>query len=949
MNPRSPLGPPPAAPAAALALGATTPAGVAARSAGSGPNAVLGDGRRRAEPGSRGVGALLAAGLVAALATGCSAGARPAPAPPSPPAPPAPARAEWRPARAPIMTRWAAEVRPDSALPEYPRPQLVRPRWRNLNGLWEFAVVDTNSMPGAPEEPLTLARPSVPGGAGPEGPLPAPDSGAFAGQILVPFAPEAALSGVGRHADRIAYRRRFQRPDDMAPGERLLLHVGACDWHCTVYVNGRQVADHTGGYDAFSVDVTEALRDGAAGGQELVIAVYDPTDRFGQPRGKQVSTPGGIWYTPVTGIWQTVWLEPVPAARIGALRMTPDVAGGALGLTVRGEGTRAGQRVEVVASANGQVVGRAEGAPGAALRIPVPNPRLWGPDDPFLYDLAVTLRDGGRVVDSVGSYFGMRAVGKVRDARGFDRIALNGQPVFQLGPLDQGWWPDGLYTAPTDAALRSDLEVTKQLGFNMTRKHIKVEPARWYYHADRLGIPVWQDMPSGWNDTPESRRHFEAELREMLAERHNHPSIVVWVPFNEKWGQFDVQRIVGIVEQADSSRLVNDVSGWQHENVGDIIDVHRYQGPQAMRGANGRVAVVGEFGGLGYKAPGHTWAGDAWGYGGLFETPDSLAARYDLLLKRLYRDRDTHGMGAGVYTQLTDVEVELNGFLTYDRAVMKFDTARVAAVNRGYAPYVLPELPELVDSVRVTIVQGTPTEVRYTLDGSEPTARSARYDAPFTLRQDATLRARAFADGRPVAGAPEARTDFRRVAGRTPLAAAAARRVVPGLHYELFADTTAEPAFRMNWPVRWQLERPEARPNDLPPKKTGTVATVTLAPADTNELFGMRYTGYVRVPRRGVYTFTALSDDGAGLWVGDRNVFWSLGQSPKTTETSGELALAAGLHPITLTYFQAYGPLALELYVEGPGMPRQRVPASMLFRDPRLRSGERAATTPSSR
>ena len=386
--------------------------------------------------------------------------------------------------------------------------------------------------------------------------------------------------------------------------------------------------------------------------------------------------------------------------------------------------------------------------------------------------------------------------------------------------------------------------------------------------------------------------------------------------------------MVSIIQGMDSSRLVNDASGWQHENAGDIIDVHRYQGPQAMRGANGRIAVVGEFGGLGYKENGHTWAGDAWGYGGLFPDRNALADRYELLMKRLYRDRDTHGIGAGVYTQMTDVEVELNGFFTYDRAILKFDTARTAAVNRGHAPYILPELTDFTDTVRAMIHQGTPTEVRYTIDGSEPTASSPVYRAPFTVRRTTTVRARSFVNGRATAAA-EARTEFTKGTGRPAVTAS----VVPGLRYEFFRDTTTEPAYRMNWPVRWQLERPEKKAEDITPHKTGTVATVTLAPADTAVMFGMRYTGYIRAPRAGVYTFTALSDDGAGLWFGDRNVFWSLGQSPKTTETSGQIALAAGLHPITVTFFQAYGPRALELYIEGPGVRRQQIPASMLFHD----------------
>jgi hypothetical protein len=612
--------------------------------------------------------------------------------------------------------------------------------------------------------------------------------------------------------------------------------------------------------------------------------------------------------------------------------MTPDVARGVLRLTAYSRGARAGvgggQRVEAVATSNGVVVGRASGVPGVELRVPVPSPRLWSQDDPFLYDLRVTLRDGDRETDRVDSYFGMRTVGLAKDAKGFERIALNGQPVFQIGPLDQGWWPDGLYTAPTDDALRSDIEAMKALGFNMVRKHIKVESPRWYYWADKLGLPVWQDMPSGWNDNAESQRHFVSELRQMIDGRRNSPSIVVWVPFNEKWGQFDTPRIVRIIQEMDRSRLVNDVSGWQHERVGDVVDVHRYQGPQAMYGEKGKVAVVGEFGGLGYKVSGHAWAGDAWGYGGLFPTADALQDRYDLLVKRLYHDRDTHGIGAGVYTQLTDVEVELNGFFTYDRAVLKFDTARVAAVNRGLAPYVLPELPEFTDSVRVVVSQGTPTEVRYTIDGSEPTAASAVYRAPFVVRNSATVRARSFTGGKPTA-APEAHVDYRRVAGRAPVTAS----VVPGLRYAFYIDTTPEPPFRMNWPVRWQVERPDERAGDIPSRETGTVPNFTLAPRDTNEMFAFRFKGYIRVPRTGVYTFLARSDDGAALWVGDQNVFWSVGQSPKTTETWGQIALQAGLHPITVGYFQAYGPMALEMLVEGPGMRRQRIPNSMLFQD----------------
>ena len=811
------------------------------------------------------------------------------------------AAAAWHPVSGHIMTRWAANVDPGNVLPEYPRPQLVRSRWQNLNGLWQFAVVADSAAP----PPFGRDLPE---------------------HILVPFAMESSLSGVGRHAERVVYRRTFRTPANMRPSEHLLIHFGAVDWRATVYVNGKRLLEHTGGYTPFTVDATPALAAGSAE-QELVVAVFDPTDAFGQPRGKQVSNPRDIWYTPVTGIWQTVWLEPVPATSVENLVLTPELGAGVLHVRVEGREARgAGWRVEAIASTNGRVVRRASGALGADLRLTVPNAHLWSPDDPFLYDLAVVLRDRNGTVDSVTSYFGMRSVSRGPDGNGFVRIRLNGKPTFMLGPLDQGWWPDGLYTAPTDEALRHDIETMKALGFNMVRKHIKVEPARWYYYADKLGLAVWQDTPSGWNDSAAAREDFVRELRDMVEHLRSITSIVAWVPFNEKWGQFDTKRVVGVIRQIDTTRLVNDASGWQHEGVGDIIDVHRYQGPQAMYGAEGRVAVVGEFGGLGYKENGHTWAGDAWGYGGLFASQQALADRYTLLLNRLYHDRDTHGISAGVYTQLTDVEVELNGFMTYDRAVMKFDTARTAAVNRGLAPYILPELPDFTDSIRVAITTGSPAEIHYTVDGTEPSLTSHRYRGPMTITASTVVRARSFVNGKATA-APEARVDYRRGPGQAPVTA----EVTSGLHYEYFADTTREPAFRLNWPVRWRVEHPETRADDLRPTKSGTVANFSLAPRDTNEMFSFRYTGYIRVPRTGVYTFLARSDDGAALWIGDQNVFWSLGQSPKTTETWGQAALQAGLHPITVGYFQAYGPMQLEMFIEGPGMPRQRIPDAMLF------------------
>jgi len=823
---------------------------------------------------------------------------------PDPAPTPASAEREWRPAAAPLLTAWAAQVDPANVLPEYPRPQMVRQRWQNLNGVWELDLPAGDSSPAF-------------GQALPE-------------RVLVPFAIESALSGVMRRASRAVYRRTFSAMD-LAVGERLLLHFGAVDWQATVFVNGRQVARHTGGYGAFAADVTDALIPGG-GEQELLVDVWDPTDEGGQPRGKQSGDPErGLFYTPVTGIWQTVWLEPVPAASIASLRIVPDVAGEALRLTVHGRGAHAGQRVLAVASVEGREVGQVEGRVGAEIRVPVPSPRLWGPDDPFLYDLRVTLVDDGGEGDAVDSYFGMRTVSLAQDAAGFTRIALNGEPWFHLGPLDQGWWPDGLYTAPTDQALRWDVERTKAAGFGFTRKHIKVEPERWYHHADRLGLPVWQDMPCGWNDTAEARGHFERELAEMLEQRGNHPSIIVWVPFNEKWGQPSVEwtrDVVARIQAADPTRLVDDASGWQHTGAGHIVDVHRYQGPQALVPCDDRATVVGEFGGLGHAVDGHLWrrGDDNWGYGAAYASAGEMNDRYDLLIRRMWRLRDTHGMSAGIYTQLTDVETEINGLFTYDRALLKLDHARLAAVNRGLAPLILPEYGDFTHSVRVTAHQGTPTELRYTTDGSEPTASSPVFQ-PFTVDETTVVRVRGFEHGQPTA-APEARMEFRRVQGRP----ADDVDVAPGVGYAYFADTSPEPRYRLSWPVRERLARLEAQPGDPAPTRVGTLPNFSLEPRDRDERFGFRYTGWLRVPATGVYTFGARADDGVALWIGGERVLWSMGQSPATTEDEGMIALQAGLHPFVLGYHQAYGPMAMEIRVQGPGLPRQRIPDTMLFR-----------------
>ncbi len=803
----------------------------------------------------------------------------------------------WEPADAPLMTRWASEVSPNNAHPEYPRPQMRRTDWENLNGLWEYELLGSAT--------------AVSDAVNPEG------------RILVPFAAESALSGVRERTDRIRYRRTFTIPSDWQ-GERVLLHFGAVDWHATVFVNGRRLGSHRGGYGAFSFDVTAALHEG--GPQELVVDAYDPTDDGDQPRGKQVNDPRGIWYTPVTGIWQTVWLEPVPSSHIADFTIEPDIDRGVLRLQVETENAE-GLDITAIARSDGAEVGRATGGADETVEIPIPNARLWSPDDPFLYDLDVQLTDGGNVVDAVESYFGMREVSVGPGPDGEPRLLLNGEFVFQLGPLDQGYWPDGLYTAPNDEALRYDIELTKQLGFNMSRKHVKIEPARWYYWADHVGLLIWQDMPNGDNTTPESRRQFERELTEMVDQFYNHPSIIMWIVFNEGWGQHDAERLTERVEAIDPTRIVMDVSGWQHAGAGDVLDVHRYPGPAAMEPADGKASVVGEFGGVGYVIDEHTWAGEGWGYEGVVESKAAYEERYEYLTQEMWRLRDAADMSAGVYTQITDVEVEVNGLMTYDRDVLKIALERGNAVNEGRTPFIQPNDGSFVDEVEVTITNWAPrTVIRYTTDGSVPVASSQQYDGPFTLDESTAVSARAFEGGEPVS--PVTTVAFTKTDGR---AAEADLQLEPGVSFAYFEDAAEQRhPFAHHWPVR-QIA---AGNRDVEPVRTGIMERIQLPPGTRDELFAVNYDGYFDAPETGVYTFTIYADDGARLYIGDEPVTDRMGQSPTTTWTSGRIALQEGLHPFTIRYFQAYGPAELNVLVEGPGLQRQPLPEAMIRRAP---------------
>ena len=573
----------------------------------------------------------------------------------------------WEPAAGPLKTRWAKDVSPANAHPEYPRPQMVRQEWLNLNGLWDLAITNKE---GKPTE--------------------------FQSQILVPFPVESALSGVMKPVsenDRIWYRRSFEVPQGWH-GQRVLLHFGAVDFEATVWVNGREIGQHRGGYDGFSFDITDALN--RVGANELMVAVWDPTDSGTQPRGKQVRKPNGIWYTPTSGIWQTVWLEPVYAASIIDLKITPDVDGNAVIVRPITTATLGGFLLEITVRDGARKIITASLTPGGQVTLPINKAKLWTPTDPHLYDLDVTLKLGHRTIDKVQSYFGMRKISLGKDEKGFTRLLLNNKPCFQFGPLDQGFWPDGLYTAPTDAALRYDIEMTKTLGFNLARKHVKIEPDRWYYWCDKLGLLVWQDMPSGdkfidgkaadITRTPESAKQFEAELEALIKGRGNHPCIVMWVPYNEGWGQWDTPRIADLIKKLDPTRLVDSASGWTDRGVGDVMDMHKYPGPGAPEPEQQRASVLGEFGGLGLPVRDHTWQSEKnWGYRS-FTDAESLTTAYIDLVANLLPLVDGKGLSAAVYTQTTDVEIEINGLMTYDRERVKMDIVKVFDANHGKFP-----------------------------------------------------------------------------------------------------------------------------------------------------------------------------------------------------------------------------------------------------------------------
>jgi beta-galactosidase/beta-glucuronidase len=580
---------------------------------------------------------------------------------------------QWKLLTDKITTPWADKVNPNAPLPEYPRPQMVRGNWQNLNGVWNYAII-----PKEQREPTT-----------------------WQGKILVPFAVESAISGVGKTVGKdsaLWYKNTIALNKDIR-GKRILLHFGAVDWRTEVWVNGQGVGSHEGGFDPFSFDITAALKD--ANKADIKIRVWDPTDDGPQPRGKQIKKPNGIWYTPVTGIWQTVWLESVGNTYIASTKQTPDIDSKTISISANVVGAQAGDKLKITALDGNTIVAEKTIDAGETAALTINDQKLWSPEHPFLYDLQVAVIRTNKQVDEIKSYFAMRKISLGADGNGIQRILLNNKFLFQYGPLDQGWWPDGLYTPPTEEAMKFDIDRLKKMGFNLIRKHIKVEPARYYNYCDKAGMLLWQDMPSGdlgnrWENrpgvydkatdkarTPESEGYYRKEWDAIMNALHNYPCIVVWIPFNEAWGQFKTVEITEWTKKKDPSRLVNSASGGNFFDTGDIVDLHNYPQPAMPRAeifGKTKAVVLGEFGGLGWAVQDHTWViNRVWGYQ-TFKNGEELFAKYSTFTDRL-EDLIKLGLSAAIYTQTTDVEGEVNGFLTYDRKVFKMPVDGLYKVN----------------------------------------------------------------------------------------------------------------------------------------------------------------------------------------------------------------------------------------------------------------------------
>jgi hypothetical protein len=795
----------------------------------------------------------------------------------------------WKLADNPILTKWASEVDPLKPWLRYPRPDMVRNAWINLNGLWDYAITSKGIKPEK-----------------------------WDGSILVPYPVESALSGVRKKIsenENLWYKRIFSIPN-VWNKKHLLLNFEACDWETIVWVDGNEVGTHRGGYDPFTFDITSFLSKNVH--HELLVCVWDPTDKGTQPRGKQVSSPGSIWYTSTTGIWQTVWIEPVNESYIASFRTFTNADNGTIVFKTNVKNADSGS-LQFKIIKDGSTIASATGKSNSETTLQIKDPVLWSPDKPFLYDITIELKNKNRTVDKVKSYTGIRKISIGKTPDGFTRMLLNNEFIYQNGPLDQGFWPDGIYTPPTEDAMVYDLQMIKKMGFNMLRKHVKVENRIFYYWCDKLGILVWQDMPSGdqsiWDNMPDINKskdateQYEFELKRMIETKYNHPSIIMWVPFNEGWGQFETGRITGLISEYDPTRLVNSSSGWTDRGTGNINDIHHYPDPAVQPAEEKRAIVLGEFGGLGLPLQGHTWEQKNWGYRNMADTLQ-LLSKYESYYDIIHRFVKENGLSATIYTQTTDVETETNGLMTYDRKVNKMGVENVFRANNNIIPASLISHDRIfTDRFSVELRNSREGgKIYYTVDGNYPDEKSILYTGPFKISETTTIKT--FTKWNDA----HSRVASYQIEKRSAMQPIEIDKLKPGLKATIYFGKYSElPDF-----------------SELKPIVTKTVHGVYHTIAGRDSYFGVVFEGYIRIPEDGVYGLFINSDDGSKMIIDETDPVLNDGIHGMREEGKS-YPLRKGYHKLRIEYFQCEGGIGLEFLIEAPGQPKKIVPPTMLF------------------
>ncbi|MDR5589038.1 sugar-binding domain-containing protein [Christiangramia sp. SM2212] len=773
-----------------------------------------------------------------------------------------------------LKTRWTDKVDPENVLAEYPRPIQKREKWMNLNGYWELETGKIDSIQFGQQLPE---------------------------KILVPFAVESYLSGVMKKADHLLYRKEFSVPEDWNEQD-IILNFEGVDYQTVAYLNGKKVGEHKGAFDHFSFNITPYLKEGK---QELIVKVFDASNDGLQPVGKQVREPEGIFYTSTTGIWQTVWIEPLNENHIESFKIETDID--KKSISFQSEATAGDGRIKLVLKDGDNIVSEVEGNPGEKIEMQVPSPKLWSPENPFLYDLEVELISEDKVLDKFSSYVAMRKISLGKDENNNTRIMLNNEPYFQVGVLDQGYWPDGLMTPPTEEAYVWDIETFKKMGFNLLRKHAKTESQRWYYLCDKIGMLVWQDMPQVYPHedfedrlTDQDKAHFEKEMQAMIDDLYNYPSIVMWVVFNEGWGQYDTERLTRWVEDLDETRLVSNASGWTDHNVGDIIDMHSYPGPDIYPVEENRATVLGEFGGLGLTVPDHLWQEKNWGYREMTDTLE-FKNSYKQLWDDVWQMKEDKAASAVVYTQLSDVEGEVNGLVTYDREIIKLPIEYLNDLHTDnmISPVSIDSDHSLfLDSEEVTLKNRKNEPIYYTIDGTEPTVESMKYSGPFQIENTSTLKARSITDN---AKSAIVQKNFEKVSSFKSPQFNLSQNFDKGLKYSYYEGI---------WDSIPDFENMNA-------VKSGIATDIDLKESSRDSDFGLTFSGLIRIDQNGVYTFNLTSDDGSSLSINDEFKIDHDGHHSMETKTL-DLALEKGYYKIALDYFQARGGLGLNLEIIGP-------------------------------